>query len=133
MSLRAGFLLLQELRELMDYYFTCWQKAFVLEGRARRSEYWFWNLGNFLLVFAFAFAGLPQLIVALQVLVIIPTICVSIRRLHDIGKSGWWFLLAPIPIINLIFLYFFCCDSTPGANKYGPSPKSDSLAIPAST
>ena len=133
MSLRAGFLLLQELKELMDYYFTCWQKAFDFEGRARRSEYWFWNLGNFVLGLAFIFAGIPQLWVFLWVLAVIPTVCVSVRRLHDIGRSGWWFLLAPIPIVSLILLYFFCCDSEPGDNKYGPSPKSDSLAIPART
>ena len=80
----------------MDYYFTCWQKAFDFEGRARRSEYWIWNVTNCVLGFACIFAGVPQLFVALYVLAIIPTVSVSVRRLHDIGKSGWWFLLGPI-------------------------------------
>jgi uncharacterized membrane protein YhaH (DUF805 family) len=59
--------------------------------------------------------------------VMIPGIAVSLRRLHDIGKSGWWFLLGVIPIVNFIgifvLLYFYIQDSQPGENEYGPNPK----------
>jgi uncharacterized membrane protein YhaH (DUF805 family) len=55
---------------------------------------------------------------------IIPGIAVSIRRLHDLGKSGWWLFIALIPIIGGIWLLvLFCTDGTPGVNDYGPSPK----------
>ena len=59
--------------------------------------------------------------------VIIPSLAVSVRRLHDLGKSGWWILLAVIPLVNLIgffvLLYFYVQDSQPGENEYGPNPK----------
>lgn len=55
---------------------------------------------------------------------LIPTLAVSVRRLHDTNRSGWWYLLVLIPIIGgLILLIFFCTDGTPGDNRYGPSPK----------
>ncbi len=59
--------------------------------------------------------------------VLIPSIAVSIRRLHDIGKSGWWILLSVIPLVNIIgifvLLYFYVQDSQPSENEYGPNPK----------
>jgi uncharacterized membrane protein YhaH (DUF805 family) len=55
--------------------------------------------------------------------VLIPTIAISIRRLHDIGKSGWFYLLVFVPIISLVLIYFFVLDSQPGENQYGPNPK----------
>jgi uncharacterized membrane protein YhaH (DUF805 family) len=63
--------------------------------------------------------------------VLLPNIAVSIRRLHDYGKSGWWFLLSVIPFVNLIgifvLLYFYVQDSQPGENQYGPNPKEQGL------
>lgn len=60
-------------------------------------------------------------------LVLVPTVAVSIRRLHDIGKNGWWLLLGIIPIINFIgifvLLYFYVQDSQSGENEYGENPK----------
>ena len=62
------------------------------------------------------------LIFALALLV--PSIALAVRRLHDIGKSGWWYLIALIPLIGLlVLLYFFVLDSQPGSNQYGPNPK----------
>lgn len=54
---------------------------------------------------------------------VIPGLAVSVRRLHDIGKSGWWMLLAFVPVLGLLLLFFFALDSEPGLNRYGPSPK----------
>ena len=66
--------------------------------------------------------GLLQIIFALALLV--PSIALAVRRLHDIGKSGWWYLIVFIPIIGiLVLLYFFVLDSQPGSNQYGPNPK----------
>ena len=56
--------------------------------------------------------------------IIIPSIAVGVRRLHDIGRSGWWFLIALVPILGgIILLVFFVLDSKPGANEYGENPK----------
>jgi uncharacterized membrane protein YhaH (DUF805 family) len=69
--------------------------------------------------------------------VLLPNIAVSIRRLHDYGKSGWWFLLSVIPFVNLIgifvLIYFYVQDSQPGENQYGPNPKEQGLEELAET
>ncbi len=114
---------------------TVFQKYAVFEGRARRSEYWWFVLGysivsGVLSGLTSAFNGTTMgtivsviaLIVALGVLV--PTISVTTRRLHDIGKSGWWQLLELIPCIGTIILIIWTVkDSDPGDNQYGPNPK----------
>jgi uncharacterized membrane protein YhaH (DUF805 family) len=56
--------------------------------------------------------------------VMIPAMAVSIRRLHDTGRSGWWLLITFVPVIGaIVFLYFMVLDSNPESNEYGPSPK----------
>ena len=56
--------------------------------------------------------------------IIIPSIAVAIRRLHDTGRSGWWYLISLIPLIgSIILIVFFCEDSKPGVNQWGPNPK----------
>ena len=56
--------------------------------------------------------------------VFIPSLAVSVRRLHDIGRSGWWLLLSLIPLVGaIILIIWYCTDSQPGANQYGPNPK----------
>jgi uncharacterized membrane protein YhaH (DUF805 family) len=98
-------------------------------GRARRSEYWYWVLAYFL-VYLVA-AGLDavvntSLLVTLVALaVLLPSLAVGVRRLHDTGRSGWWLLLGLIPVIGGIILIVFCVmEGTPGSNAYGPNPKS---------
>ena len=66
-------------------------------------------------------SGLVATIYALAVL--LPNLAVGARRLHDIGKSGWWLLLSLIPLVNLVLIYFFVLDSQPGTNEHGASPK----------
>jgi len=56
---------------------------------------------------------------------LIPSIAVGVRRLHDTDKSGWWMLLSVVPIANLVLLVFFCLDGTKGENRFGPDPKAD--------
>jgi len=111
------------------------------DGRASRSEFWYFALFYFLIdivvasIDAFvlnpmlgltpdqaAQGGFLQMIFALAL--IIPSIALSIRRLHDIGKSGWWYLLVLIPIIGwFILIYFYILDSQPGSNQFGENPK----------
>lgn len=96
---------------------TCFNKFASFEGRANRSEYWYWWLFTFLLNFV-PFVGWIAALVTL-----IPSISVAVRRLHDIGKSGWWYWLCLIPIIGWIALIILYCQSSePGENEYGPNP-----------
>lgn len=89
-------------------------------GRARRSEYWYFAL--FLLIISL----IPIVNLIVGLISIIPSIAVSVRRLHDIGKSGWWLLLFLIPIIGYIVLLIWACtDSQPGENQWGANPKGE--------
>ena len=110
----------------MDSSKTCVQKSFTLQGRASRSEYWFFYLfmiiAQIVLAVIDASLGTP---LSLLVLALIPAmLCVTIRRMHDIGKSGWWLLIGFIPLIGgLILLYWFIFDGgQPHANDYGVVP-----------
>jgi uncharacterized membrane protein YhaH (DUF805 family) len=119
----------------MDWYLIVLKQYLVFEGRARRKEYWFFILFNILIGIGLAIidnmtgtlnpetgTGLLSGIYSLAVL--IPTIAVAIRRLHDTDRSGWWLLLAFVPLIGgLVLLVFFVLDGTPGSNRFGPSPK----------
>ena len=108
-----------------------WYKKVVFEnyanfdGRARRKEYLMFFLANFIISFGLAFVlGLisPTLGLAANVYslaVLIPSIAVGVRRMHDVGKSGWFLL---IPIYNLILA---CTEGDKGANEYGADPKNE--------
>ncbi len=67
--------------------------------------------------------GLGVLSPLYSLALLIPSIAVAIRRLHDVGKSGWWLLLGFVPLVGLVLLYFMVQDSQPGGNEYGPNPK----------
>lgn len=124
--------------------FTALKNYAVFTGRARRKEFWMFALLNFLITICFYVCSLMGaaivamgedgafiVVIAYIVLTLwnlfalIPSITVTVRRLHDIGKSGWFFLLHLIPcgIGTLILLVFMCMDSQPGDNQYGPNPK----------
>jgi uncharacterized membrane protein YhaH (DUF805 family) len=102
-------------------------------GRARRSEYWWFVLFNVIVsVVAGIIAGLirfPLLSTLVSLALLLPGIAVSIRRMHDIGKSGWVLLLGLIPLVGAIILIVWACkDSDPGQNAYGPNPKGAAAA-----
>lgn len=110
-------------------------------GRARRSEYWYFTLFNFIFVIlamildsvlGLNFAPLPYgPIYALYTLaMLIPGIAVAVRRLHDVNKSGWFFLIALVPLIGGIWLLIlFCSEGTKGTNNYGTDPKDNGNEI----
>ena len=106
----------------MSYYLKVLQNYATFSGRARRSEYWFFVLFNLIISFVFGFVcGLmqvPQLAIIYTLAVLIPSIAVAVRRMHDVGKSGWFLL---IPIYNLILA---CTEGVKGDNEYGADPKS---------
>ncbi|MCR9100340.1 MAG: DUF805 domain-containing protein [bacterium] len=105
----------------MQYYLKVLQNYAVFEGRARRKEYWMFVLFNMLVSFAVGFVdgltGIGYLGLIYSLGVLIPSIAVGVRRMHDVGKSGWFLL---IPIYNLILAV---TEGEVGANQYGPDPK----------
>lgn len=118
----------------MNWYLEVLKKYAVFSGRARRKEYWYYFLFNFLFMTAFLMldntlglldketgVGVISSIYALAVL--LPGLAVAVRRLHDSGRRGWWVLIAVIPLIGAIVLIFLLIqESTPGDNAYGPNP-----------
>lgn len=98
-------------------------------GRARRSEYWFFALFAFLVyVVAYiidAVAGTyPIFYLVAALALLLPGLSMGVRRLHDTGKSGFMILLGLIPIVGaIILLVFFVAEGTRGDNQYGPDPK----------
>lgn len=127
----------------MNWYLKVLRNYAVFNGRSRRKEYWMFLL--FQLIFA-AIAGiidnilgttfkigeqnLPYgyLYLIYSLAVFLPGLAVSVRRLHDVGKSGWFLLIALIPIIGAIWLLvLFITDSNPGENEYGSNPKEEAF------
>jgi uncharacterized membrane protein YhaH (DUF805 family) len=119
----------------MNWYIGVWKKFAVFEGRAARTEYWMFFLFNILIGIVLAVAdlatgtfseetGLGLLGGLYSLAVLIPSIAVTVRRLHDTGRSGWWVLVGLIPLLGvLVLLVFMVLDSEPGENAYGPNPK----------
>jgi uncharacterized membrane protein YhaH (DUF805 family) len=109
----------------MNWYLEVLKKYAVFDGRARRKEYWMFVLFNFLIMFAVGFVfgmmhmnrPLNVLVNVYQLAILLPSIAVGVRRMHDTDHSGWWILL---PIVNLIFA---CTEGTRGPNRFGDDPK----------
>jgi uncharacterized membrane protein YhaH (DUF805 family) len=103
-------------------------KYATFAGRARRSEYWWFYLAVVLVYTVAAIVdtvgGVPIMTPIVFLAALIPSLAVSVRRLHDVGQSGWWLLLGVVPLVGAIVLLVFACqDSQPGPNRWGPSPK----------
>ena len=119
----------------MQWYLAAFAKYVTFEGRARRREYWTFHLVSILVVVVLAIGdgvigtwssdGDIGLLSGLYLLgVLLPTFSVGVRRLHDIGRSGWWLLVNLVPLVGpLVILVFGVQDGTPGDNAYGPNPK----------
>lgn len=119
----------------MNWYLKVLRQYADFSGRARRTEYWMFVLFNILFVIAamildnilgLTVEGLPYGVFYFlyAIAIIIPSLAVAVRRLHDVGKSGWMILIAIIPIVGAIWLLvLYCTDSDAGENEYGPNPK----------
>jgi uncharacterized membrane protein YhaH (DUF805 family) len=121
----------------MNWYLEVLKKYAVFGGRARRKEYWYFTLFNLIAFFMLTIidsvigsfnyeAGIGLLGGIYSLAVVTPAIAVSVRRLHDINRSGWWLLIELIPVIGtLVLLIFMVQDSQQGENQYGLNPKPD--------
>jgi len=119
----------------MNWYLDVLKKYAVFGGRARRKEYWYFVLFNILISVLLGIidivtgsfspeAGLGLLSGLYALAILIPGIAVSVRRLHDSGKSGWWLLIGIVPLVGaIVLLVFMVQDSLPGENQYGLNPK----------
>ncbi|MDX3070937.1 DUF805 domain-containing protein [Streptomyces sp. MI02-7b] len=112
----------------MNWYLDVLKKYAVFNGRARRTEFWMFTLFNLIASFVVYFIGrvigFPLLSSLYSLAVLLPTIAVSARRLHDTGRTGWLTLLWLIPCIGwIVLLVFWIGDSQPGDNEHGPNPK----------
>jgi uncharacterized membrane protein YhaH (DUF805 family) len=110
------------------WYIDVLKKYAVFSGRARRKEYWQYTLFTCIALVALVIVGavvhtmIPYFVYLIAV--IVPTLAVGVRRLHDTGKSGWFILLGFIPVVGgLIMLVFLCAAGERGMNAYGPDPK----------
>lgn len=121
----------------MEWYLEALKKYADFSGRARRKEYWMFLLVNMLISIALGFVagfvggtlGLSSnmstaLALVYSVAIFVPSLAVSVRRLHDTGRSGWWLLIGLVPILGALALLVFAVqDGEPGANQYGNNPK----------
>ncbi len=118
--------------EWYDWFFDCVKNKYAdFEGRARRSEYWYFVLCviiinvilNILALLPFVGFLISFVAIIVSLLLLCPGLAVTVRRLHDVGMSGWWLLLGLIPFVGLILLIFLVRDSQPGWNRFGDNPK----------
>ncbi len=110
---------------MINYYASALKKYADFSGRARRCEYWYFFLGNLIIsiILLILGNGMRTDILAniFSLATFVPSLAVGVRRMHDVGKSGWFIL---IPIYNLILA---CTDGQVGPNEYGPDPKRPEL------
>ena len=111
----------------MNWFLIALKKYAVFNGRASRSEFWYFTLfqmiiviGLMLIELSMGMTGIIGMIASLALL--LPAIAVGVRRLHDTDKSGWWMLLAIVPIVSLILIIFFVKKGTDGDNRFGSDP-----------
>lgn len=118
----------------MNWYLDVLKKYAVFDGRARRQEFWMFVLINFVISVAlnvvdrvlsigfFSGAGILGTLYGLAVL--IPSLALAWRRLHDTDKSGWWILIGLIPLVGwIILIVFYATEGNRGPNRFGPDPK----------
>lgn len=113
----------------MQWYIKCLKNYVAFSGRARRKEYWMFVLFN--IIFAAVVGTLDSLLKTnfiisslYSLVILLPSLAVLVRRLHDIGKSGGWIFIVFIPLVGGIWLLVLLCkEGNPGPNQYGDNPK----------
>jgi uncharacterized membrane protein YhaH (DUF805 family) len=131
----------QKGRYWVSWYLEALKKYAVFGGRSRRKEYWYFVLFN--IIVGVVLAGIDVLLGTFSsaqnigllsgiysLAVFIPSLAVTVRRLHDIDRTGWWILINLVPLIGtIVLLVFAVTDGTPGSNRYGPNPKETSARV----
>lgn len=120
----------------MQWYIAVLKNYAGFDGRARRKEFWWFQLCQAVILLALLIVditiatsrssrpGLGILSGLYALGTFIPALAVEVRRLHDTGRSGWWVLFGLVPLVGpIVLLVFLFQDSQPGGNQYGPSPK----------
>jgi uncharacterized membrane protein YhaH (DUF805 family) len=127
---KDGFEFVEPMLTFPDAVRTCLTKYAVFNGRATRSEYWFFVLFAFLVVVAASILdSMVNLLVFAPVMggnmlaLLLPQLSAAVRRLHDLGHSGWWYLIGLVPVVGgAVLLIWFCLRGTEGDNRFGPDP-----------
>lgn len=112
----------------MNWYLKVVKEHYAdFKGRARRREYWMFTLFNLIIMVVLTIIGIllrfPFIQTIYGLAVLVPALAVCVRRLHDLGKSGWLLLLSLIPLVNLYLIYLFCLEGEKKSNAWGPNPK----------
>jgi uncharacterized membrane protein YhaH (DUF805 family) len=117
----------------MDSFIDVWKKGLNFTDRATRKEFWMFTVIHYIIIILLSFVGgmlggdsvLGSVPVGIYLVAgFVPTIAVSVRRMHDTGRSGWWVLISLVPLIGGIwYLVLTVLDSKPESNQWGPSPK----------
>lgn len=117
----------------MEYFLYVLKNYAVFKGRARRREYWMFTLFQLLFsivalaldyVLGFAEDGSGVISSIYSLAMLLPSLAVSVRRLHDVNRSGWFMFIALVPLVGIIWLLVLdCTEGTDGPNEYGPDPK----------
>jgi len=121
---------------MVEYFKLAISKYAQFTGRSRRSEFWYFTLVNMLITYGLQGVGFATEIGIFGILagivslaLFIPGLAVAVRRMHDTGRSGWWVLIAIIPVVGwILYIIWAASDSQPGANEYGPNPKTGEAA-----
>ncbi|MFT2009884.1 DUF805 domain-containing protein [Pontibacter sp. 13R65] len=115
----------------MNWYKMVLSKYAEFSGRSRRSEYWYFMLFNVIISMVLALVDMAVGSFGIlgglySLFIFIPSLALTVRRLHDTGRSGWWMLISLIPFIGwIVLLVFTVSDSQYGDNQYGPNPKTN--------
>jgi uncharacterized membrane protein YhaH (DUF805 family) len=115
----------------VNWYIKVLKQYADFSGRARRMEYWMFVLVNTIIAFVLYLPAIvtgdliwATLYYVYALAVLIPSLAVAVRRLHDTGRSGWWILIGLVPIVGtIVLLVFMVTDSEQRTNQYGPRPE----------
>jgi uncharacterized membrane protein YhaH (DUF805 family) len=105
-------------------------------GRSSRPEYWYFMLPIIVLMFvtnlvdSILLGGMPALSLIVALATLVPTLSASARRLHDTNRSGWWLLVALVPVVGAFVVIYLCCQpGTEGPNNFGPEPSPANFGV----
>lgn len=112
----------------MNWYLAVLKKYTTFSGRARRKEYWMFTLFNIIaaciaMVIDGVLGGTGIVTIIYVLATLLPSLAVTVRRLHDTGRSAWWLLLGLVPFVSIVLIIFMCLEGQLQSNQYGDNPK----------